>query len=82
VESLVEFDLGKFPDSISHTIKEGFGWLWSLYLASCQGDICMFVKNTPIDDLKDVKIWEEEETGVDSSELLSNSSSKELVYMK
>jgi hypothetical protein len=72
---LFGFDFGDDPESISPTIKEGFGRLWKLYLASCRGDICKFVENTPILNLETVKIYENEaefeDEFIDSSEIVN-----------
>jgi hypothetical protein len=46
------FDFGGYPESISQTIKDGFGRLRQLDMIDCRGDIRMFVENTPIPNLK------------------------------
>jgi hypothetical protein len=46
------FDVGDDPAAISQILKDGFNRLNQLGFHNCRGDIRMFVKNTPIPNLK------------------------------
>jgi hypothetical protein len=48
------FNFGDDPESISPTIKEGFGRLKKLDLTFCSGDILMSMDAAPIRDLRDL----------------------------
>jgi hypothetical protein len=54
--SLLRFDFGDDPDSISPSIKEGFSRLMKLELKYCEGDISMFINHTPIPNLLTITI--------------------------
>jgi hypothetical protein len=54
--SLIGFDFGIDPDSISPRIKEEFSRLANLKLTHCDGDSRMFVEAAPIPDLRNLRI--------------------------
>jgi hypothetical protein len=64
------FDFGDDPTTISQPVKDGFGRLRQLELVECRGDIRMFVKNTPISNLK-ILYYESDREAAEEEEIIT-----------